>query len=51
MSPNRGHYKTALLSGLSMANLCAAFVKISTAIHSSALKQSVERPTVEKSTL
>lgn len=23
MSPNRGHYKTALLSGLSMAELCA----------------------------
>lgn len=51
MSANRGHYKTALLSGLSVAVLCAVSIKISKAIHWRALRQSVESPAVENSTL
>lgn len=42
MSPNRGHYKTVLLSGLLMPKLFTVSIKTSEAVHSRALNQSSE---------
>lgn len=51
MSPNKGHYKAALLNGPSVTELHLVSIQISKAIQWRALKLSVERHNVQNSGL